>query len=105
MTQQVNERSTAYLAVSFLDKVGGQAAPTSVTYRIDDVASGAQVLGETSVTAGASIEIKLSPVDNAILNANLATELKRVTVVATYGANDAVRSQYVYEVRNLGGVS
>ena len=32
-------------------------------------------------------------------------EQRRVTVTAEYGSGDAVRSEYIYEVINLAGVS
>jgi len=101
----VNERSTAYLSLTFLDKAQSPAEPLTVTFRIDDVASGAEVRGDTSITPAESVEITLTPADNVILNPNLAQEMRRVTVVGTYGVDDAVRSQFVYQVRNLSGVA
>jgi len=34
-----------------------------------------------------------------------AAEQRRVTVTAEYGSGEAVRSEYIYEVINLAGVS
>lgn len=104
--ERVKERSTAYLTVTFRDKAGAAQAPTSATYRIDDAGSGAEVLGNTAIGAvAASVELTLPPSVNALLTAANPSEFRRVTVVALYGADDAVRDEYVYEVINLAGVT
>lgn len=104
--QQVNEKSTAYLTVTFRNKAGVAEAPATATYRIDDVASGAQVREAEAITpAAATMEVRLTPADNALLEAGNPAELRRVTVVGQYGQDDAVTSEYVYEVINLRGVA
>ncbi len=54
---------------------------------------------------GSTVELTLEVSDNTLLNAIAAAEQRRVTVTANYGAGDAVRSEYIYEVVNLVGVS
>ena len=103
---RVNERSTAYLSVSFRDKAGALAAPTAISYRVDDVESGQEIRGDTAVApAASSIEITLTPSDNTLINALRQGEQHVVTVDASYGDDDAVRAQYVYEVVNLQKVA
>ncbi len=103
--EQVNERSTAYLTVTFRDKAGAAQAPASAAYRIDDVGSGQPVRGDTAISApGSAVEIVLTTADNAIRNAAAGYERRRVTVTAEYGAGEAVRAEYVYRVINLAGV-
>ena len=99
--EQVNERSTAYLTVTFKDKAGAAQQPTAASYRIDDVATGAQIRADTPLTPGTSVEITLTPADNAVVSPRLEVEKHVVTVTGTYGEDDAVRAQYVYEVVNL----
>ena len=101
----VPEKTTAYLTVSFFDKAGAPAVPSSVTYRIDCVTTNAQILADTPLTPAASIEITLTPAQNAILNQANAKESKRVTVKASYGASDGLNDEYVYVVKNLAGVT
>lgn len=104
--ERVKEKSTAYLTVTFRDKAGSAQAPTSATYRIDDVATGTEVLNDTAIgTVAATVELTLPPSVNALLGTDNPHELRRVTVVALYGADDAVRDEYVYEVVNLAGVT
>lgn len=104
--QQVNERSTAYLTVTTRDKTGAAQSPSTLEYRIDDVFSGASILGNTAVNApGSPVELTLQPAHNRILDAGRAVERRRVTITATYGLEDQVCAEYVYEVVNLGGVA
>lgn len=103
--ETVTERSTAYLTVSFYDKAGALAAPASLTYRIDDVESNVQVRGDTTLTPANSVEITLTPTDNAILNLVGGNEQRRVTVTAVYGASDQLTDEYIYWVQNLRKVT
>lgn len=99
--EQVNEKSTAYLTVSFKDKAGAPAAPASVTYRVDDATGNTAVRASTALGAAASIEITLTKEDNAIVNAANRFETRVVTVIAVYGASDELRDEYRYQIRNL----
>lgn len=101
----VNEKNTAYLTVTFLDKDGAQEAPTSISYRIDDEESGSAILAPTAVTPGASVTITITPAQNAILDASKAQEAKLVTITGVYSASDQVTHEYRYQVKNLRHVS
>ncbi len=104
--KRVNEKSTAYLTVTFRDKAGAAQAPATARYRIDDVATGEQVRAEEEISSpDGTIELRLEVGDNTLLNAIAKTEQRRVTVVAEYGAGDAVTAEFIYEVVNLAGVS
>lgn len=103
--EQVNEGSSAYLTVTFKDKAGLAQEPTAASYRIDDVATGTEIRDDTDLTPADSIEIALTPADNAIVSPRLPVERHVVTVTGTYGEDDAVRAQYVYEVVNLQAVA
>ncbi len=105
MMQQVNEGTTAYLSATFADKTGVAETPTTVVYRIDDVRSGTEIRGATAVSAASTVEITLSPADNRILSTAQNYEVRRVTVVAAYGAADQVTAEYVYRVMSLVGVA
>lgn len=103
---RVNERSTAYLSVSFRDKAGALQSPSAITYRVDDEATGAAIRAETPISAPASeVEIVLTPADNAMRAPRLAVERHVVTVIGSYGDDDQVTAQFVYEVINLQAVA
>ena len=103
---RVNERSTAYLSVSFRDRAGALQAPAAISYRVDDEATGAPIRAETLIAAPASeVEIVLTAADNAMVAPRLAVERHVVTVVGSYGDDDQVTAQFVYEVLNLQAVA
>ncbi len=104
IAMQVNEGTTAYLSATFKDKAGNTEMPATVVYRIDDISSNTEIRGVTTITAANVVEITLSPVDNRILNSAQNYEARRVTVVASYGANDQVAAEYIYRVVSLAGV-
>jgi hypothetical protein len=98
---EVKELTTAYLTVTFKDKDGAQVAPSSILWRLDDVATDGQIVGDTVIAAAAQIEIQLDATYNAIINAANKRERKRVTVKATYGAGDTLNDEFLYRVINL----
>lgn len=100
--QTVTEKNTAYLTVNFYNKSGALDVPNTITYRIDDVASGSAVRADTAIGAVASsVEIRLTATDNTILNTNNRSERRRVTVTATYGVADQVTDEFYYEIVSL----
>lgn len=101
----VNEKSTAYLTVTFKDKAGVQQVPASATYRIDCLTTGTAIKAETALTPAGSVEITLTPTDNRIIAAANVRESRRVTVNAVYGASDEVHDQFDYDVENRAFVS
>ena len=104
--ERVNEKSTAYLSVTFRNKAGAAQAPATARFRIDDVATGQPVRSDTDISApDSTVELTLTVTDNTLKNPIAAAEQRRVTVTAEYGGDDAVRSEYIYEVVNLAGVA
>jgi len=101
----INEGTTGYLTITFRDKGGSDESPASASYRIDDVTTGGAIRIATSLAPAPTVEITLTPVDNRILNTKNSHETRRVTIVAIYGANDQVTSEYLYRINSLVGVS
>ena len=103
----VNEKSTAYLSITFKDKAGASEAPASATYQIDDVITGQAIRASTPITPiAAQVEITLAPADNVILlAAGKVLEYRRVTVIGVYNAGDQVTDEYIYPIQPLDGVS
>ena len=101
MVDVVNERTTAYLTVSFKDKTGALVAPSTVTYSVYCMSNAQELRADTSLAPGATVEIVLGASDNAIVNAANGRERRRVTVKSTYGAGDELNDQFEYYVQNL----
>lgn len=96
----VNEESSSYLTITFYDQDGVEAAPSSATYEVHDDASETEMLAETALPAGSSVEVEMTPAANAIVNDENPVETRVVTIQALYGS-EAINEEYKYKVRNL----
>ena len=101
MTTIVNENSTSYVTVVPKDKDGVAATPATLVYQIDCVTTGTNMKAETALTPGTSVEITITPTENAINDQNNSHEERVVTVTAGYGASDQVIEEFDYLVMNL----
>jgi hypothetical protein len=101
--ESVSEKSTAYVTVTFLDKDGVAAQPSSATYGIHDVDSDTAIraAGTSLSPSNGAVEITLNKTDNTMVDSTKAKESRRVTVIAVYGADDELLSEYTYEVIGL----
>ena len=102
---EVNEKSKAYLTVSFYDKNGDPDTPLTVKYNVYCLTNGQELRADTSLTPNETVEIELTPSDNVIIDSNNDIEKRLVTVKANYGTNDEVNEEFRYNVVNLRRVS
>lgn len=80
-----------------------EATMASGDYTLGNGASSSRTL--TSISPASEVEITLSADDNAMRSVANAAELRRVTVVATYGSGaDQVTGEHDYAVNNLAFV-
>jgi len=98
---KINEGSTAFLTISFYNKLGVLAVPTSATYRIDDVATSTAIKATTPLVGGSSVELTISPTENRILSQANEYETREVTIIADFGAGEQMTSSMRYRVTNL----
>lgn len=105
LLERVPERTTKYLDCGFLNADNELDVPTGVTYRIDDVKSGRQIVGDTVISPAEEVTITITPEQNRILNPQNPEEVRKVTVKATYGVSDELNDDFLYVVRNLKGVA
>ena len=101
---QVNEGTTSYLTVTFTNKAGIAEAPSSATWEAIDKRSGEVMQAATAITPAGTVEITIPSTVNAILEASLDSEIRRITVKASYGVSDEVTGQFDYKVINLSRV-
>jgi hypothetical protein len=99
--EEVNEGTTSYLTVSFLDKSGAAAAPASARCRIDCLTSGQVIRAWTALTPGTSIEITITAAENALNNDASEYETRLVTTEGTYSSTEKVTDEYQYRLINL----
>ena len=100
----VNERSAAYITVSFTDQTGAPATPSTITYSTKCLSTGIAIKTNVSVTPASSIVITLDALDSAIQNTLNDIEEKLLTVNAVFNVNDESHDEYHWFVKNLSGV-
>jgi hypothetical protein len=104
MIPVVNEGSTHMVSASFADEDGNPVIPTSGTYRVDDVASDTALVEPTAFTPTAAEQVITIPhTANRILSAARAWEERRLTLTFVYAGGQG-SGDYLYKVKNLGGV-
>lgn len=92
--------STGYLRVDFVDRNDAPAAPSSATYSITDVDTGAEIKAATAIPApGTSVELVITPAETAIHTQGRAIERRLVRVVGTYGVDDVLVTEYVLLIK------
>ena len=100
----INEKTTAYVDIVFYDRNGLPATPNSITYSTYCKTTGTPIKTNVSVAAASQITIILDALDSTIINTANPSEVKVLTVKASYNLNDALNSEYNWTVTNLVGV-
>lgn len=101
--KSVNERSAAVLEAEFRDPNNRLQAPTALTYRIDDLATGTQIRPWTALDPAPSVKVVLTSSDQRVLDQGGTQQLRIVTFVAAYGSGseDQATGDMVYAVNKL----
>lgn len=98
----VNESTTSWLSVDFLDKSGVAATPTSASYSIWNKTTDASILASTSLGGlSSSMDIEITAAQNALSSRLNEREIHRVTVVSGYSDGSQLTAAYEYAVLNL----
>lgn len=93
--------TTAYLTVDFKDRYGDPAIPSTVSYTVTNLDTGATIRSSTSVTPSSSVEIVLTAaLDTNSPGVNKTHDTRRVVVTATYSGDAQVVDYFDYEVIN-----
>jgi len=103
---KVNEGSVAYLTVKFYDKDNSLAIPTSATWEVHDVESGAVMRSPIAIASIAStVELTLTPAINSFANPLNDEEQRRVTIKTIWGAGLTTNAEVDYDIIDLTYVS
>lgn len=105
----INESTTAFQTITFLNENGVPIVPTAATYRLDDEASEHVIKADTTISGlASSVTITLSTTDNAIVNATEKYDVHVLTVEWDYtGSHGATHGADFkrFKVINLLGVA
>jgi hypothetical protein len=100
------ERSQFVVGVRFRDRsADDEVTPTNVKYRLDCLSTGQVVLDWTSVSPGETVNITVTPDQNAIVSDCNAHERKQLMVAADYGLSTQFVDAIDYEITNLRGLT
>lgn len=102
---EVNEGDNFNVILAWKDADGAAVTPQSAVYRIDDVNSGSQIRGETSLNSTSTETINITGADTVILDQSNRHEGRRLTATAVYGTDGAGQPkqktvEYEFQVNN-----
>jgi hypothetical protein len=97
----INERTTAYLRIQMIGPDGELALPSAVVYRIDELATGREIRGNTPVPPATTVDITLTPEETRIIGDAYQDQTRLLTVQATYGIDDTLHDEFEFVIRNL----
>lgn len=96
------ENSRVPVTARFLDRASAdEVTPTNVRYRLDCLTTGKQIADWTSATPGETVNITITPTQNAMQSDCNVRERKQLTVAADYGLSTEFRESLVYEIENI----
>lgn len=99
------EGSACLVNASFFDTTGSPLVPLALSYRIGDVASGAQILGWTTVTVGSTISILVTSAQNALISNSLNHETHQVLFSVTDPSNNGpFYARCLFDLLRIPGV-
>jgi hypothetical protein len=100
----INENSSITLNLTYFDDEGQSITPEDVTYKIYDKSSKTYIVNNGTLTAllGESTLI-ISAARNAMVNTNLKSETRIVTITWTYNGTETDVTQYIYKINNIEG--
>lgn len=100
--EEVNEKSTYVVKLSFKDENGVAVTPDSLTYRLDDESSGEEIIEDTVVVPGTTYyNLTISSDSNSILNDDKKFEIKVLSASFTYSTTKVGTAEHKYKVLNL----
>ena len=105
----VNEKSSYFPTINFVNEDGDPVTPTSGKYWITDITdpdAHVAIKGETAFTPIAtSYDFEVLPTENRILDDTHAYEMRVLTVEFTYSGTRVGTAEYKWGVKNLAGES
>jgi len=105
---EITERSSSTVAVSFFDEDSNAVTPDAAIYRIDSPAERTNILPATAFPSlSTSVDLEITSDENRILRERHSSEIRELTVEFDYTAVSGPKhgtAKYRYRVLNLYGV-
>lgn len=104
--QVIREKSPLHATLAFTDEAGDAVVPTTAEWRIDDKASGDEVVDWTSIaTVTNPVSIVVPASSNALLDQASVSEVRTLTIRIDVGLLSEAHQDIEYKIRNLLGVT
>lgn len=100
----INEGTTCFVTATFRDQDGAPVTPTALSYRVDDVGSGAVIKDWTTVTPVSPEYIVELTAENYIIVNTSVREERLITFRWEYDTTKQGTGEYRYLVRNLSKI-
>ncbi len=98
--------SSCLVNASFFDTTNATLVPNSLQYQILDVCSGTQILGWTTVTPAASVQVVVSSGENALISNSRTSETHEVIFSIVDPSSDGpFYASCLFDLVSIPGVS
>ena len=98
---RVNEESSATFTVRPMDENGSPFIPTTMRYRVDDLASSTQIIGWTAATPSVEVTIVVPASAHTMIDPDKPEEVRVLTVQSDYDTDDQHSEEKRYDLVNL----
>lgn len=103
LEQGIDDGSECYCTASFFDANGVAYTPSSLSYRVDDLTNGVNVVALTTVTPAPVVTITITSVQNTMNAASKTTERRQVLLqVGIPGGSQRFDDMTYVLLRKLG---
>jgi hypothetical protein len=101
-----NEGDGFIHTAGFYDDDWADSSPATARYRIDCLTTKREVRDWTEITSPTqSVDIVITPADNAIINTRNKVERKEITVQSNYGTDTQKSEVMQWDVKNILGIT
>lgn len=90
--------SVCLVIAEFYDTTGAALIPSALQYRIDDVVSGAEILGWTTLESAATVQVIVTSAQNALITNSREWETHQVTFQVTDGLGDIAEPFTLFDI-------
>ena len=97
------KEGSSFTATVYFRSGKSSDTPSTAKYRVDCLTTGKNLTAWTSLTPATSVNISITPTENAIQYSENKTEKKQITVAADPDTSTETRSVAIYKVENIRG--
>lgn len=99
------EGSACYVNAAFFDQTGNPLTPAALSYRIDDLLSGEQILDWTTITPEATVQVLVTGEQNEMVSFSRPAETHQILFSITDPAgNEPFYARALFDLIRIPGV-